>query len=294
MALGSDAIVATGTDEGAQRRIAAYYDTTQVLYSHLWSRTGVHYGLWDNGTRCQADAIRNMDGFVASRLGLARGRRVLDAGCGVGGTSLYLADEHGLEVVGITLSEDQLRRARRLTATSRAAVPPIFRRGDYLCTSYPDEFFDGVVAIESVCYAEEKRRFLAEAFRILSPGGRLVVADGFAAAPITARARAQYRRLLDGMALTDLNSVKEFDAGLRATGFVDVRCDDKTTSVQPSSRRILALSVIGVAICSLPCRLGLLPASWLAHGWAGIAQRPLFRDGTLAYCVFSASKPTTR
>src|SRR5262249_32314958 len=159
-----------GTGEEVRRRVAAYYDTTQVLYSHLWSPNGVHYGLWENGTRGHTEAIRNLDRFVAARLDLAPGSRVLDAGCGVGGTSLYPAERRGIDVTGITLSRDQLRRAERARRASPARALARFEIGDYLATDFADGTFDGVIAIESSCYAEPKRAFLAEAFRVLKPG----------------------------------------------------------------------------------------------------------------------------
>ena len=82
MALGYDVSVRVKTDDDTRRRITLYYDTVQVLYSHAWSRTGVHYG-----SVGQRDG-ESFDGhsqhgllFVADRLELAPGRRVLDAGC---------------------------------------------------------------------------------------------------------------------------------------------------------------------------------------------------------------------
>ena len=121
MDLGSEALpFASGTDETLKREIAAYYDETQVLYSHVWSPTGVHYGFWEPGTRTHEEAIRNTDRTVAERLRLRPGFRVLDAGCGIGGTSIFLAESQGVDVVGITLSEDQLdRKSTRLNSSHR-------------------------------------------------------------------------------------------------------------------------------------------------------------------------------
>jgi SAM-dependent methyltransferase len=110
-----------GTPESAKRTVARYYDEMQFLYSSLWSSSGVHYGFWEPGTRSRAQAIRNMDRLVACELALPLGSRVLDAGCGVGGTSMLLAEEHGLDVVGITISDDQLERARRAAPRLRRA-----------------------------------------------------------------------------------------------------------------------------------------------------------------------------
>lgn len=274
-----------------RRRIAHYYDTTQVLYSRLWSPRSVHYGFWENGTRRREDAVRNLDRCVARALDLPARSRVLDAGCGIGGTSLFLAEEHGHDVVGVTLSEVQLRSARRAAARSAAPIRPRFELADYLHSGLPDVSLDGVVAVESACYARRKRDFAAEAFRLLRPGGRLVVSDGFLNRPVERADRRAYGWLLEGLALPNLASVGGFTDDLLAQGFVDVRCADKFAEIMPSVRMIEVLSYIGVAVCAVPCRLGVFPATWLGHGMAGISQKRLFENRTVAYCVFVATKP---
>ena len=185
------------------------------------------------------------------------------------------------------MASDEPRR------TEQGADRPSFRIDDYLCTSFPDGYFDGIVAIESVCHAVDKRPFMAEAYRLLAPGGRLVVADGFLAAPLAGRNRRRYRTMLDGMALTKLASLDEFADDLRAAGFASVRRDEVQSAIQRSSRRIFALSLAGVAVCAAPCRAKIFPDSWLRHAWAGVSQRALFRDDTIKYAVFSAQKASS-
>jgi cyclopropane fatty-acyl-phospholipid synthase-like methyltransferase len=286
-----EAVDVAGTPAPLRARIATYYDHTQVLYSRLWSKERLHYGFWDPGTRKREDAIRNLDHFVARALRLPAGASVLDAGCGIGGTSILLAHEYGLDVTGLTLSPVQLRGARRLAEASPVTHRVRFALRDYLASGFLPASFDGLVAIESSCYAEPKARFCREAFRLLKPGGRLVVSDGFVARPLRGRERVAYRRLLDGFALDGLASVDEFGAALRDTGFEAVECHDKRAAIMPSAHSIERLSGVGVAVCTLLCLLRLAPRTWLRHGLAGLSQRPLFATGALTYCVFVATKP---
>ena len=109
-----------GTPGSAKWRVARYYDGMQFRTARSGRAAGCTTGFWEPGTRSRAQAIRNMDRLVACELALPPGSRVLDAGCGVGGTSMLLAEEHGLDVVGITISDDQLERARRAAAASPA------------------------------------------------------------------------------------------------------------------------------------------------------------------------------
>lgn len=272
------------------RRVARYYDQTQVLYSRIWSRDSVHYGLWDESTRAREEAMRNLDRCVARELGLSSGSRVLDAGCGVGGTSLFLARECGLDMTGITLSEYQLRAARASARALPVERRPSFLLRDYLDTGLPGGSFAGAIAIESSCYAESKPAFLREMLRLLRPGGRLVVADGFRRR-VEAADAASYARLLRGFALTELAHAEEFAAELAEAGFSDVRRSDKSAEIMPSAAAIEKLSYLGLVVCALPCALGLFPRGWFSHGLAGISQRVLFERGAIQYCVFSATRP---
>lgn len=275
-------------------RIRDYYDSTQRLYSRIWSPTALHYGLWFPGTRSRQEMVRNTDRRIARELGLRQGSRILDAGCGIGGTSLYLAEELHHEVLGITLSPVQLQRARQRAATGRAPIPPRFELRDFANTGLADGSFDGVFAIESVCHARDKSAFVAEAFRLLRPGGRLVVADGFLSGSPSGEDLRAYRVFVDGLAIEDLERIDRFRGFLGQRGFEELREFDMQPQILPAARSIERLSRIGVAICRFPCRLGLFPQAWLLHGHAGVAQRRIFENGTLVYRILSATKPTGR
>ena len=282
-----------GTPPALRERVARYYDETQVLYSNIWSAGALHYGFWDGRTRRRADAIRAMDRFVARELGLAMGSRVLDAGCGIGGTSIFLAEELHHRVLGITLSSTQLARAQRRAARCRAPEPPSFEMRDFLATGYGDASFDGVIAVESVSHADSKGSFLREAYRLLRPGGRLVVSDGFLGRAPSGRARTHYERFIHGVAVPHLAPIEEFLVEAAGCGFEEIRCFDKQREILPSARAIARLSRVGVLVCWVPCRLGVWPKTWMHHGRAGISQRVLFESGVMCYRVVSATKPSS-
>src|SRR5688500_934131 len=92
--------------------IVEYYNSSQFYYTHFWSRTALHYGLWYDDTRNLAEAIRNTDKLVIQVLAITSADVVLDAGCGVGGTAMYIAETTGARVAGVTLSDVQLSIAR--------------------------------------------------------------------------------------------------------------------------------------------------------------------------------------
>ena len=131
------------------REIIAYYDQTWLDYRLLWlnrNNLSVHFGYVDATTRGHADALPNMNRVLAERAVIRPGQRVLDAGCGVGGSSLWLAEQRGAEVIGITPVADQVARARRFAATRMLADRVAFEQADYTNTPFPDGSFDVVWA----------------------------------------------------------------------------------------------------------------------------------------------------
>lgn len=103
--------------------------------------------------------------------------KVLDVGCGIGGTSRYLASKLGnaSHVTGITLSPNQVARATEL-ATERGLTNTQFLVKDALKMDFPDNSFDMVWACESGEHMPDKKLYIEEMSRVLKPGGVFVMA----------------------------------------------------------------------------------------------------------------------
>ncbi len=159
--------------------IEQYYDNAQILYNLFWSDKGLHYGFWDKKTKKLSDAIENTNRFVSKLLNLQKDDYVLDAGCGVGGSSFFMAENFGVKVIGITLSSKQIKQARRNAKKLHLDNLVSFEIMDFNKTRFKDETFTNVFSIEGVCYAHNKPKFLKETYRLLRPSGKIVVVDGF-------------------------------------------------------------------------------------------------------------------
>lgn len=105
------------------------------------------------------------------------GAKVLDVGCGVGGTSRYLAKKLGPDasVTGITLSPNQVKRAMEL-AQEQGVNNAKFTVMNALEMEYPDNSFDIVWACESGEHMPDKEAYIKEMMRVLKPGGKFVMA----------------------------------------------------------------------------------------------------------------------
>lgn len=230
----------------ALARVRAYYDQTWLDYRMLWlnpANRAIHFGYWDSTTRGHADSLIQMNRVLAAHLDLHPGRRVLDAGCGVGGSAMWLAEEYQVEVIGITPVASQVVRARRYARERGLAHLVAFEQQDYLHPEFPDAHFDVVWAQESVCHTTEKQRFLATAYRTLKPGGQLVVAEYLRLARPYAEIDEQLlNSWLDGWAIPDLAIGEEFATWSREVGFQNVALRDITVHVRPSLHRLYLLA----------------------------------------------------
>ena len=105
---------------------------------------------------------------------LPKGSRVLDVGCGIGGSSRILAKYYGFNVTGITISPAQAQRARDLTPLG---VNCNFQVMDALDLKFEDGSFDAIWSVEAGAHMNDKKRFADEMLRTLRPGGYMALAD---------------------------------------------------------------------------------------------------------------------
>jgi SAM-dependent methyltransferase len=143
----------------------------------------VHYGYWDNPSCADgsladyAAAAERMTEVMASAAGLRDGMRVLDVGCGFGGTIASLDEGFGeMRLHGLNIDLRQIRRAQtELQPHGSNALT--FTQGDAMFLPFADGTFDAVLAVECSFHFPSRARFLEEARRVLRPGGRLTISD---------------------------------------------------------------------------------------------------------------------
>lgn len=226
----------------SKKDIINYYDACEKDYSLFWDlgrSLAMHAGYWDETTPDLHAALMRENEVLAAVAGISSHDHVLDAGCGVGGSAIFLAERFGCRVTGISLSAKQVETAKQHAARRIPANAPQFFTMDYTGTTFPKETFDVVWGLESICHADDKRLFIEEALRVLKPGGRLVVADGF----LMRDKDGAMNRWLRGWGVNHLETVHRFEAMLRGSGFEDVRFRDITANVLPSSKRLYMISL---------------------------------------------------
>lgn len=143
----------------------------------------VHWGYWTDPARATHDdedfaqAAEQLTLELCQLAGIADGDRVLDVGCGFGGTIASLNERFsGLQLSGLNIDERQLARARQQVQPLHANTIA-FHQGDACDLPFADASFDCVLAVECIFHFPSRETFFSEACRVLRPGGRLVLSD---------------------------------------------------------------------------------------------------------------------
>ncbi len=276
----------------SMNEIAEYYADM-----HLMFRTGgenLHHGIWDENTKNITEANENSNRFVAECLAIEPADTVLDAGCGYGGTSIYLARHHDVRMTGINIVDVQLASAAKYLRNAekklKRKLDVTFSNRNYLETGFDNQSFDKICAIESVCYAANKSEFLQEAYRLLRPGGRLVVMDTFRSrASRDAKEQAHHRRFCEAYH-AHFGMREGFQKALQDTGFKGIVFHDKYRNFIKTAKLYSRMSFF------------VLPITWLLHklriispevhrGMAGLGEiGKLAKSDCYTYGAFVATK----
>ena len=163
------------TKRSDRRAISHHYDVGNDFYELVLGPSMVYScAYWSAPDATLEDAQRDKLELVCQKLALTPGQRLLDVGCGWGSMAIHAAREHGVSVVGVTLSQEQAAYARKRVADEGLTDRVEIRVQDYRDVS--DGPYD---AISSIGMAEHvgAERYLAYAEvlgRLLEPGGRLL------------------------------------------------------------------------------------------------------------------------
>lgn len=277
------------------RDIIRYYNDTRFDYRVIWindKNRAIHFGYADKPGMSHADALVRLNEVLAERAGIKAGDLVLDAGCGQGGSSMWMAETIGAQTVGISPVPGQIAKAKKLAAERGLEDQCKFLVGDYRSTPFPDEHFDVVWACESLCHADEKLDFYREAFRVLKPGGRLIIAEYLRSErPLSTKGEKWIHKWLDGWAIRDIDTLEEHRDHANKSGFASFKAEDVTAFMRASLRRLYRVSVLlyplGVFFLLTRVRNRVMHQNQVAS----IYQYRALRKGFWSYHFLSAKKP---
>jgi ubiquinone/menaquinone biosynthesis C-methylase UbiE len=199
----------------------AYEDFASNLYRQIRCDTyGDDLGQTSWATQYESNEIPR-------HLRLTPESHVLEIGCGSGGYAVYLAERTGCNLVGIDLNAQAIRNANRLARAKEMDGQLTFQRADASKKlPFPEDSFDAVFATDVFCHIPSRLVLLAEVFRVLKHGGRLLFSDALiVAGSITQREIAL--RCTPGLYVFSVPG--ENERLITATGFSKPKTKDTTT-----------------------------------------------------------------
>lgn len=210
--------------------IRTHYDLATLFYRLLWGRH-IHHGLWE-AAESPDEAQQRLTETLAAEAGITGGQRVLDVGCGMGGSSIHLARSLGCRVTGVTLS-----RVQRHWATMAARWHEVGARTEFRCRDaerldFAPASFDVVWSVECTEHLFDKSAFFRRAATWLIPGGRMAICAWLAAdAPQSADATRQVYDVCEGFLCPSLGTRDDYQGWMTDAGLTSVVYHDWTDRV---------------------------------------------------------------
>jgi cyclopropane fatty-acyl-phospholipid synthase-like methyltransferase len=207
-----------------QLGVRDYYDANTWKFLLASEEQAIHRELWGPGVTTRGEAVHYAHALTLGQLGPSD-RRVLDLGCGVGTAALYLARRRPVDVVGVSISPEQVRLAHRFAERGEPLQGNVrFAVADF--TALPSELsgFDLAFAIEAFVHADPAAAFFEHAARALKPGGALVIVDDVRAADHHAPALDDFRAGWHAPSVLSVPQAKALaaDAGLKLVASHDL------------------------------------------------------------------------
>ncbi|CAL9547562.1 class I SAM-dependent methyltransferase [Streptomyces sp. enrichment culture] len=157
-----------------KRAISHHYDVGNDFYEIVLGPSMVYScAYWEQDGTLET-AQRDKLELICAKLGLKEGQRLLDVGCGWGSMAIHAAREHGVSVVGVTLSQEQAAYARKRVADAGLTDRVEIRVQDY--RDVVDGPYDAISSIGMAEHvgAERYLEYARQLYALLKPGGRLL------------------------------------------------------------------------------------------------------------------------
>lgn len=274
------------------QRIQQFYDASSGLWEQVWGEH-MHHGYYGLDGKRQGDRQQAQVDLIDELLTWAQPQSVqdiLDVGCGIGGSSLYLAQKFKATATGITLSPVQAQRATERAQTTEVAAS--FQVADALKMPFVENSFDLVWSLESGEHMPDKHQFLQECYRVLKPGGTLIVAtwchrpSAPPESPLTAQEKALLAKIYRIYHLPYVISVPEYAQIAQNLAFREIRTADWSNAVAPFWEDVMASALNPTVI------LKILGAGWstLQGAFALRYMATGYRQGLIRYGLLRATK----
>ncbi|XP_057779118.1 probable tocopherol O-methyltransferase, chloroplastic [Salvia miltiorrhiza] len=300
-AMSANAASASASAESLRKGIAEFYDESSGVWEDIWG-DHMHHGFYEPASDVsisdhRAAQIRMIEESLAfaslSDESKQKPKNIVDVGCGIGGSSRYLARKYGANCQGITLSPVQAHRAQQLADAQGLKGKVSFEVADALNQPFPDGQFDLVWSMESGEHMPDKKKFVNELVRVAAPGGTIIIVTWCHRdlSPSEESLRPEEKNLLDRICrayyLPEWCSTADYVSMLCSHSMEDVKSADWSDYVAPFWPAVIKSALTWKGITSL-----------LTSGWKtirGALVMPLmiqgYNKGLIKFAIITCRKP---
>ena len=266
-----------------KRKIIEHYDVASPYYHSLWGEH-IHHGYWVRGDEPKETAQIQLIEHLAQLANLKTGSRILDIGCGFGGSSLYLAKTYGASTTGITISSVQVQMAKEAAAKANLDASFLLMDAEDMHFAQP---FDLLWSVESISHYHDPRKFFASAIKFLKPGGCFALTDWFQKENLSPAGKKKFIEPIEKGMMVELRGMNDYSDFLLASGLQVVHRQDLTSNCAKSWD--IGLEIIkDKTFWSLAAKLG---TEFVTYLKAFRAMRAGFASGNFVYGLFVAKMP---
>jgi tocopherol O-methyltransferase len=197
-----------------KHKIIELYDVISPYYPSLWGEH-LHHGYWIVGDESKEKAQLQLVEHLAELANVKLGSEILDIGCGMGGSSLYLARNYNATVTGITISPVQVEMATAAAARERIDVK--FLVMDAEAMDFKKQF-DILWSVESISHYQHREDFFVSATRLLKPGGAFAIIDWFKKENLTSAETKKFIQPIEKGMLCELQIMDDYEQYLSSNG----------------------------------------------------------------------------
>ncbi|MEN0006288.1 MAG: methyltransferase domain-containing protein [Bacteroidota bacterium] len=274
------------------QRIKSFYDQSTPIWLDTWGEHMHHgfYGLDGSEKKDHVQAqVDLLDTFVEWGH-LAKATKVLDAGCGVGGSARYLANRFGADVLGVTLSSVQAEQAAGYNQRAGLSHQVSIEVRDMFTVQASEGPFDLIWSMESAEHIRDKQALLQHFWNLLQPGGRLLMATWChrdTPPPLSQVEHKLLDRVCELYHLPPWISIAEYEQLATTIGFEQIKTADWSDAVAPFWKAVIQSAL------KWDRMLGLLKAGWSTMKGAYAMQYMTkgYRRGLIRFGLLQAVKP---
>ncbi len=265
--------------------IRRHYDRLSAYYQAFWGEH-IHHGYWEGGESVREAQIKLIE-RLAARAKVPRRARVLDVGCGLGGSAVWLAKNLECRVVGITISQVQASLAAARACRQGVSHLVRFAVADANQRRFASGRFNVIWVVESSEHFADKRRFIESCASLLRPGGILAVCAWLRPERVLAEEHLRLLRLVSRGMLCSLGSLGDYIQWMEAAGLQQIRAEDITYRVQKTwhvCRGLLQKPVVRLL-------LGIADQQTREFVGTFAAMNRAYAEGIMRYGMLTAKKP---